>query len=467
MRKLLYSLCALSVILVTSCAKTPAEKATDTVKSFVEAVSNGNISEANALYPGNDIISPALLSDGDAFSVSSDSVSSYFKGVLAKPENLCKIIGFKGVDGLEITNAIDNSIDINASLYDYDSSIWSKVKSICHVITKYNGQSIDWFVGIREKDNPIILNTNGIFTADTAAMKKEFGCDITLLDGKNDTERFANMKKALVDIFKMKQFEWYFNRRKMDLASFSFPRIKNRVADIKPEIQTLDIDKYAQRSENTAMASSDSISFLICNEEYNNCRIEDCKGLLNYAPYQKAITDYGRDFDSPDSKWDCSYISSQIEKIKNIEDEIQAEKEREEAERVRKARAAKYLANGAALLSHEFVTGKDGDDITKGITFSVLNLSKSDIKYVRLDIVGYNVVDDPVWDGGYIQRVNGIGPISEGESGTWSFDKIWTMNPKIVHSYEIKSMTVELKNGRTKTIKLPEVLPSNYRDWLY
>ena len=82
-----------------------------------------------------------------------------------------------------------------------------------------------------------------------------------------------------------------------------------------------------------------------------------------------------------------------------------------------------------------------------GLRFSVMNLSKKSIKYITLNYIGYNRVDDPVYPlyGKAMITSRCIGPIEYGEAVTYEFDYVWFTD--IVDYAELKSMTVEYRDG--------------------
>ena len=85
-----------------------------------------------------------------------------------------------------------------------------------------------------------------------------------------------------------------------------------------------------------------------------------------------------------------------------------------------------------------------------GLRFSVMNLSKKSIKYITINYVGYNRVDDPVYPfyGQAMITNRCIGPIEYGEALTYEFDYVWFTD--IVDYAELKSMTVEYRDGTKK-----------------
>lgn len=89
-----------------------------------------------------------------------------------------------------------------------------------------------------------------------------------------------------------------------------------------------------------------------------------------------------------------------------------------------------------------------------GFKLRVFNPTKKTIKYIRVDLVGMNAVDDPVRDryaGSAIKRVRGIGPIAPQSTGSYTFENLWFTDtvewPKLV------SLRVDYMDGSSKTIK--------------
>jgi hypothetical protein len=80
------------------------------------------------------------------------------------------------------------------------------------------------------------------------------------------------------------------------------------------------------------------------------------------------------------------------------------------------------------------------DNYVNGFEISITNNSKKVIKYVTFNVVGYNSVDDLVYDP-YKTR-KGIGPVYPNEIGSWIFDNCWIFN-ETVSIVKLKSVVVE------------------------
>lgn len=86
-----------------------------------------------------------------------------------------------------------------------------------------------------------------------------------------------------------------------------------------------------------------------------------------------------------------------------------------------------------------------------GMRFEFYNPTKKMIKYITINFVGYNAVDDPVsgYEGRTITR-KCIGPIDPGETGEYVFEYVWFTD--IVEYAKVKSILVQYKDGSTKRI---------------
>ena len=105
---------------------------------------------------------------------------------------------------------------------------------------------------------------------------------------------------------------------------------------------------------------------------------------------------------------------------------------------------------------------KEGED-TKGIRFSVINPSPKTIKYVVAYVTGINRVGDKCT---YQKQCRGIGPITQFESGVFSFDDVFVDRNGIIDDLSV-SFRVIYKDGTSKNVKLNEALRSNgfTEDW--
>lgn len=86
-----------------------------------------------------------------------------------------------------------------------------------------------------------------------------------------------------------------------------------------------------------------------------------------------------------------------------------------------------------------------------GIRFSFFNPTDQTIKYITINFVGYNAVDDPVSSRGQtLQTRKCVGPIEPEETASYKFEYVWFTD--IVEYAKIRSIVVQYKNGSTKTI---------------
>ena len=85
-----------------------------------------------------------------------------------------------------------------------------------------------------------------------------------------------------------------------------------------------------------------------------------------------------------------------------------------------------------------------------GMKFRFLNTSKKTIKYITVNFIGYNAVDDPVTsEGKTLLTVKGIGPIDPFETGYYDFEYVWFSD--IVEYSKVRSIVVQYTNGTSKT----------------
>lgn len=89
-----------------------------------------------------------------------------------------------------------------------------------------------------------------------------------------------------------------------------------------------------------------------------------------------------------------------------------------------------------------------------GLTLRVFNPTKKTIKYIRVEVVGINAVNDPVRDrftGSAVKRVRGIGPIEPEDFGSYTFENLWFTDE--VEWPRLVSLKVDYMDGSSKTIK--------------
>lgn len=205
---------------------------------------------------------------------------------------------------------------------------------------------------------------------------------------------------------------------------------------------------YDQLPNYALITTTDSLTFKISSDG----KIVDSFGVISSKNAEKTIIALDGTPRDRLGNSDIEYMNFLNDQIKDLE-----------REKERKTKAAKYKAQGVALISSQLTSDGKG---AKGVKFTALNTSNKTAKYIIMEVVGYNSVDDPVWSKGYLKRCRGIGPVSPNHSGTWDFNEIWEKGD-IVESYEIKKLIIEYTDGTSKSVKLPQELPSGWRDWLY
>lgn len=95
----------------------------------------------------------------------------------------------------------------------------------------------------------------------------------------------------------------------------------------------------------------------------------------------------------------------------------------------------------------------DESEYTDGTSFSInlINPTKKTIKYVTINIVGYNSVKDKIISKGkYTQSIKCVGPIAPEEQASYNFEYVWFTD--LVNNAKITSITVQYMDGTIKTI---------------
>lgn len=94
-----------------------------------------------------------------------------------------------------------------------------------------------------------------------------------------------------------------------------------------------------------------------------------------------------------------------------------------------------------------------------GMKFSFLNTSNNTIKYITINFIGYNAVDDPVSSRGKtLLSRKCIGPVEPFETASYDFEYIWFTD--IVDYSKIRSIVVQYKNGTSRTFTGDAVKPA-------
>jgi len=109
--------------------------------------------------------------------------------------------------------------------------------------------------------------------------------------------------------------------------------------------------------------------------------------------------------------------------------------------------------HGVSVLSFSVYDESEHTEAT-GFKLEVYNPTQKTIKYIRVELMGMNAVDDPVRDrfgGSAVKRVRGIGPIEPRDFGTYTFKHLWFTDA--VEWAKLVSLRVDYMDGTSKTIK--------------
>ncbi|MBD5210770.1 MAG: hypothetical protein HDS77_05820 [Bacteroidales bacterium] len=407
------------ILLLSSCKESPEEKVEKVVRAYISAAIDHNYEQLESL--------------------------SYYENNLDSTLKEARQCVFSSNEELKITiDKIDS--------YVYHSYVYE--------VTVEGGDNTATFL-VREDDDKYfkVSKTTGLFNYDLNKLTGHPDCKITM----TAKPRYLSEEEMLAEVCAVRRdfanFDDFANAVETNNSSlyFSvFPNLKkyNYSFKGKPEIIS-----YTQSSDNNSITiqCADSTFFKMNDDGI----IIDSFGIISAKDVQNELAAIADSVPAQGSYWDINYINNLKDKI----EKRKAELEKIEQEKARQARAAKIRAQGVALISSKFSSPYNGNG-EKGIEFSALNTTDKTAKYIIMEVVGYNSVDDPVWSDGYIKTCRGIGPISPRSSGTWNFNKLWERGD-LVKSYEIKSLTIQFTDGSSKKVKLPDALPSNWKDWLY
>lgn len=311
-------------------------------------------------------------------------------------------------------------------------------------VTSGNHEITFTVVQISKKEYKI-YSTKGLYVYDFDIFSSITGCDVALPDANDDKIMEQYVSRLIDNIKTFDIFSKAIAANDTTKIIRIFPALKNFDYNLNGKLTP---KTYTYNDRNTIIRITDTLAF----EFSPDGKITDSYGVISTKKEEDAVKALDATPYSRNGLFDIQYIY----KLNNQVSSITQEKER-------KAKAAKYKSQGVALISSQLSNGSNGE---KGIKFSALNTSNKTAKYIIIEVVGYNSVDDPIWSDGYIKRCRGIGPLDAGEGGTWDFNEIWK-NGSIVDSYEIKKLTIEFSDGTSKSVKLPQSLPSNWRNWLY
>lgn len=112
----------------------------------------------------------------------------------------------------------------------------------------------------------------------------------------------------------------------------------------------------------------------------------------------------------------------------------------------------------------------DESEYTEGTSFDfkIINLSNKTIKYINFNIIGFNSVEDKVFErGSAIKSVKGIGPIKKDESAVFEFKYVWFTD--LVETFKVVSIKIQYMDGSVKIIDNPKsvtLTKSEYEKYL-
>jgi len=150
------------------------------------------------------------------------------------------------------------------------------------------------------------------------------------------------------------------------------------------------------------------------------------------------------------------YISeSDLIDIYNKENEIKLKNEIEYFKNIElkgKDLIKKYSNYGLAIFDYEAF---DNSEFTEGTGFrvNVFNPTKKTIKYININFIGINPVNDKVinkYKNSYTNNVRAVGPLKSMESGYYEWDYVWFTD--IVETIKITSINVQFMDGTIKSI---------------
>jgi len=346
-----------------------------------------------------------------------------------------------------VTVAVEESENYYQPSSQQETSIsWpSDVIAAYEVYVKSGDNQIVFTVVQLDENNFRIFSTKGLYSFDLSDVTKKTGCSVSLTEDVDDDQMKDNVSTA-IDI--LKTFDIFSNAiAGNDSAKIIrlFPALVRHEYQFKGKPLPRE---YKQIGNGAVITTGDSVAFKFSADGV----IVDSYGVISSKSAEDAVKALDGAPRSRGERFDIEYIDALGDQATSL----QREKER-------KARAARYKAQGVALISSNFSSDGNG---AKGVEFSALNTSSKPAKYIIMEVVGYNSVDDPVWSNGYLKRCRGIGPIAPGEGGSWNFNDIWE-NGSIVADYQIKTLIIQYTDGTSKSVKLPQSLPSDWRDWLY
>lgn len=125
----------------------------------------------------------------------------------------------------------------------------------------------------------------------------------------------------------------------------------------------------------------------------------------------------------------------------------------------------KHKSYGLSIMSWGIYDESEYTDGTS-FAFDLINPTKKTIKYITVNVVGYNPVNDRVASKGkYVQSVKCVGPIKPGVHAKYRFEYVWFTD--LVENAKITSITVQYMDGSVKTISNIKPIEWAHEDFEY
>lgn len=449
----------LFIVILTSC-ETSKDKSENVVREYISAIQTQDWTKAKNLIfdmsASNDV---TIFPSADEKDSSNDVDGTTDQEIFNM--NTWRHFSIKEIDEIEVFEINDPTREKCEEIGISYLPVMPTNAPRGYCVKVRSGDKNVYFIVVRtEIDHQYkIYQTEGLYDYDLEGFKKKTGCDVELYSANG-----LRLTRCLRDLKSFYTFADAVELNDSTTQYLIFPSLKNHKTHFSKKPKAV---KYKQSFGETAVFCDDTTSYLINDKNI----IFDSYNVISLDDIMRDIVSFNespllREPDSHDllkEEGDIAYYGRLIQQKTNLITEQQKREEEIRKENERKARAAKYKAQGVALLDSYFTNNGKG---AKGVKYNALNTSNKTAKYIIIEVVGYNAVDDPVWSNGYIKRCRGIGPIGPGESGSWNFDDLWERG-EIVDSYEIKNLIIQFNDGTSKRVNLPQELPSDWRDWLY
>jgi hypothetical protein len=198
--------------------------------------------------------------------------------------------------------------------------------------------------------------------------------------------------------------------------------------------------------------------------------VHDCRTYSGLKYYFELFFNGKAYYVEKDDIKKSEYYKTNLSLMNNIEKEtlkLQALKLSSKMHSIDSQRIHKFLTvtknKGLVLVNYEIYEMSSYTEGT-GFKFKIYNPTNKVIKYVYFSIIGYNAVNDPIYD--KINKktnisVKGVGPIKQGESSDYEFEYVWSTD--LVEKVKIKEIKIQYMDGSIKIIKnVNDIIISEY-----